>query len=442
MAVGNLVADGVQLFVFVDEDHVVLVQPHHRAVGRDHHHVEVVDAAEFGRLGVGGAGHPGQLAVQLEIVLEGDRGHGAVAMHYSDALFRLDRLVQTIRVAAPVQDASGELVDDLYLAILDHVVDIAVEQAVGAQRLGEVVNKLEVVVGEQRVVDDPAVAQQLLDGGHALIGERDPFALFVHLVVALELVALRFVGILAGRRVLGHFGEPIHQSVDLRELRGVVFGGSGDDQRRTRLVDQDGVDFVDDAEVMAALHLLPFIPVHVVAQVVEAEFVVGAVGHVAAVGRAPARAVHVRQDRAHRDAEQIEHLAHPGGLQLHQVVVDGDDVHAAAGERVEVGGGDAAQGLALAGLHFQDRAAVQDGAAHQLAVVNPFAQPAPRRFAHQGERFRREFVQSFAVCEAAAATLRGGRKIGGVQGNHARFQLVDAPDQRRERLQIALVFRA
>jgi len=53
---------------------------------------------------------------------------------------------------------------------------------------------------------------------------------------------------------------------------------------RARLVDQDGIDLVDDREDVAALdHVLHAI-LHVVAQIVEAELVVGAVGDVAVVG--------------------------------------------------------------------------------------------------------------------------------------------------------------
>src|SRR5207237_934205 len=67
------------------------------------------------------------------------------------------------------------------------------------------------------------------------------------------------------------------------EIRAVV-ERTGDDQRRTRLVDQDRVDFVDDGVEVAALdHVLQAV-LHVVAQVVEAVFVVGAVGDIARIG--------------------------------------------------------------------------------------------------------------------------------------------------------------
>ena len=63
--------------------------------------------------------------------------------------------------------------------------------------------------------------------------------------------------------------------------------GTRDDERRPRFVDQDAVDLVDDREVVAALHVVREVELHVVAQVVEAELVVRAVGDVAAVGDLP-----------------------------------------------------------------------------------------------------------------------------------------------------------
>ena len=59
-----------------------------------------------------------------------------------------------------------------------------------------------------------------------------------------------------------------------------------DDERGAGLVDEDRVDLVDDAVVVAALDLFGPAHGHVVAEVVEAELVVRAVGDVAGVLRA------------------------------------------------------------------------------------------------------------------------------------------------------------
>ena len=71
--------------------------------------------------------------------------------------------------------------------------------------------------------------------------------------------------------------------------RPTVLGRSRDDERRARLVDQDGVDLVDDRVVQLALHVVLEPQLHVVAQVVEAELVVRAVGDVGAVDSPSAR---------------------------------------------------------------------------------------------------------------------------------------------------------
>ena len=64
---------------------------------------------------------------------------------------------------------------------------------------------------------------------------------------------------------------------------GFVFHRAGDDQWGSRLIDQDGVNFVDDREIMSALNHGSDIVFHVVAQIVEAEFIVGAVCNVGSV---------------------------------------------------------------------------------------------------------------------------------------------------------------
>jgi hypothetical protein len=84
----------------------------------------------------------------------------------------------------------------------------------------------------------------------------------------------------------------------------VILGLAGDDQRRAGLVDQDGVHLVDDGVVEAALHALAQLIHHVVAQVVEAELVVGAVGDVRRVGRLLLVVGHLRQVAAHAQAQE------------------------------------------------------------------------------------------------------------------------------------------
>jgi len=78
---------------------------------------------------------------------------------------------------------------------------------------------------------------------------------------------------------------------------------------------------------------------------------------------------HAREDGADLETEEAVHTTHPLRVALGEVVVDRDDVNALLGDRVEVRGQRRDQGLALAGAHLGDLAAMQDDAADQLDVV-------------------------------------------------------------------------
>ena len=68
------------------------------------------------------------------------------------------------------------------------------------------------------------------------------------------------------------------------------------------------VDLVDDREVVAALHHLRQLVLHVVAQVVEAELVVGAVGDVAGIGGLALVIVEAVHDDADAEPEEAVDL--------------------------------------------------------------------------------------------------------------------------------------
>src|SRR5947209_2439293 len=83
--------------------------------------VAVVELDELLLLRLGGTGHAGELLVQAEVVLERDRRERDVLLLDLHPLLRLDRLVEALGPAPAFHDPAGELVDDLHLAVLDHV---------------------------------------------------------------------------------------------------------------------------------------------------------------------------------------------------------------------------------------------------------------------------------------------------------------------------------
>ena len=290
------------------------------------------------------------------------------------------RLVQAFGIAAALHHAAGELVDDHDLVVADDVVLVAGEQRVGAQRLVDVVHDGDVLdVVERLALELAGIAQQLLDLLHAGFGQRHRALLLVDVVVALV--------------------ELGQEAVDGVVEIGTVVERAGDDQRRARFVDQDRVDFVDDGvEVRPLDHVLEPV-LHVVAQIVEAVFVVGAVGDVAGIGRLALGIVEAVDDHAGGQAEEAVDLAHPAGVAAGEVIVDGDDVDALAGERIQVDRERCDQRLAFAGLHLGDVALVQHHAADQLNVEMALAERPLGGLAHRGEGGHQQVVQRLALGE-------------------------------------------
>src|SRR3984957_6135200 len=102
--------------------------------------------------------------------------------------------------------------------------------------------------------------------------------------------------------------------------------------------------------MMPALDALGQIVLHVVAQIVETKFVIGAEGDVRGIGGTALHIVQIVHDNADGEAQRFVDWSHPLRVAAGQVVVHGDDVHAEAGERVQVGGKGGDQRLSFAGL--------------------------------------------------------------------------------------------
>ena len=101
-----------------------------RLVGRDHDVVEAVDLLELVGLGIGRAGHAGELAVHAEVVLEGDRGERLVPSLICTPSLASTAWCRPSLQRRPGHEAAGELVDDDDLAVLHHVVLVAVVEVV------------------------------------------------------------------------------------------------------------------------------------------------------------------------------------------------------------------------------------------------------------------------------------------------------------------------
>ena len=304
--------------------------------------------------------------------------------------------MQSFVVAAAVHQTSGEFIDDDDLSVLDHIVDLVFHAAVCLDRLIDMVLDRD-VIGIGEVFD----IEELLRLFHAHLGEGGGIGFFIDdivdavlLIKALEIL----LRVDLSEYVLFHgAGKLIRALIQVGRLIALA----GYDQRGTRLIDEDGVDLVHDRKVMLALNLVFLVDDHVIAQVVKAQFIVGAVGDVGGVGFSALIVFVIVDDQTDREPQKPVELAHPLGVALCQIVVDGDDMHALAGQTVEVGGQGRDQRFTFAGLHLGDTPLMQNDAADDLYGEVLHSQHAPACFTADGKCVGQDIVGGLAAIQPA-----------------------------------------
>ena len=306
--------------------------------------------------------------------------------------------MQTLGPTASRHGAAGELINDDDLAVAHDVLDVAPIERMSAQRGVQMVHQPDV----GGVVEALALAQQAR-ADHQRFDAFVTGLAEVHLALFLvdRIVAGAFRFVASGRRPL-HALETRHQTVDGDIGLGALLGRPRDDERRARFVNEDGVDLVDDRERERALHTVIQTERKIVAQVVEAELVVGAVGDVAGVSRALLLRRLPVADHTDGQAKEPVDGAHPIGVALREVFVDRDDVHALPRQGVEIRRQGRHERLALAGAHLRDATAVQGETADQLDIEMPHPEGSTSRLAHHGEGLWRELVQGLPGGEPSA----------------------------------------
>ena len=137
-AVAHLLYLGYHGLVFLTLrliDAVVHIVTDDRAVGRNHHYIQLVDVPELTSLCFCCTRHTSQLVVHTEVVLQGDGGKSLCGSFYLDALLRLYSLMQTVAPATTLHDTASLLIDDLHLVVHHHIVHILGKHGVGLEQL-------------------------------------------------------------------------------------------------------------------------------------------------------------------------------------------------------------------------------------------------------------------------------------------------------------------
>ena len=401
MTGGNILNHGVKFTGLGAVNNVGQVVAHHRLVGGDNHHIHAVNGAELFLLSLGGTGHAGQLIIHTEVILQGNAGQRLALITHNNIFLGLDSLVQTVAVTAALHQTAGKFINNDDLVILYHIIAVFFEQMLSLQSLLYAVVKLGV-----DVIVKVLHIQLMLHLGQTGRREHNGTGLFIH------------------RQVLIH----TQTGYDFGHL--IITGGgficlAADDEGSTGFVNQNAVNLVDNGIVKRTLHLSIGAHGHIVTQVIKAELIVGAEGDVAHIlqffdlrgDRVP--------DQADGKAEEAVQLAHPLAVTRREVLVDGNNVYALAGQRIKINGAGGHQRFTFAGFHLGNTAVMQGHAADELNIEVTHTKYTHRSFSYHGKGLHQQIIQRGTIGQTLFELGSFGFKLFIAQRLHLRFQRID-----------------
>ena len=206
---------------------------------------------------------------------------------------------------------------------------------------------------------------------HTLVGTEEGKESRLHLfrVVGIDLLLRR------GEIIVGELFLSLHQflhdrAVFLEHLYISLRHWSGNDERCPSIVDEHRVNLIDNGIVVCPLHEFLRIHGHVVAQVVETELVVRTERDVGLICFPTRVGVWLMLVDA-IDRQSVEHIerSHPLRVTLGEVVVDRNDMHTVACERIEEHRQRCHERLTLTCCHLGDFSLMEHGTTDELHVV-------------------------------------------------------------------------
>ena len=215
-------------------------------------------------------------------------------------------------------------------------------------------------------------------------------------------------------------------------------GGTGDHQWRARFIDQNRIHFINYGKTEAALGFIILTQGHIVAQIVETKFIVGAISNISGVGftatagsqglvtlihdkRVGAIRSLIGLDYTHRESQSLIQRCHPLGVATGQVIIYRDHMHPFTGQCIEVGGQCGNQCFTFTGAHFSNAALVQCHATDHLHIEVAHAHDSAGGLADQSEGFRQQIVQITARFQLLAQTQCAGLEVGITKLGQGRF---------------------
>ena len=145
---------------------------------------------------------------------------------------------------------------------------------------------------------------------------------------------------------------------------------TGDDQRCTGIIDQDGVDLIDDGVVMSTLYEVKRRGSHVITQVVKTKLIIRSERNITSIGLTALVAIRTMLvNTVHRQAEEHINRSVPLGVTFSEVIVDGNHVYTFVGQGIEVYRQGSHEGLTFTGSHLGNLTLMQHNTTEELHVI-------------------------------------------------------------------------
>ena len=241
----NLIHYGIELFFFCFVYRIIQVYSLYRPVRRNLDDVHRVNISELLLLCLCRTGHTGFLFELIEEVLEGNGCQRSGLSLHLHVFLRFNCLVQTVGITPSVHDTSGKFVDNQNLVILHNIVHIPLHQVVRPKGKNDIVLDFQ-ILGIRQVIDMKIFLYLL----HTLLGQVYGLFLLVYdeITGLLDFLSKDGIDFREFRRLFSSFELSRQNIAKLIELRGFS-RLTGNNERRSRFIDQNGVHLIDDAVV-------------------------------------------------------------------------------------------------------------------------------------------------------------------------------------------------
>ena len=260
-----------------------------RFVCRDFYNVHSVNITELFFFCKSRTCHTALLLKFIKQVLECDRRKRLALSAHFYVFLRLNRLMQPVRITSSRHDTSCKFIDDHNLSFCIHnIVLIFKHQIMRAQSKDNIMLDLQIFrIGK------------IFNMEEFLYFLNSVFCQVNCLFLFIDNKITRLFDILSHNRIhLGEFsaclatfkltGKNITRFIKLCRFSALP----GNNKRRSRLVDQNRVNLIDDRKIQTSLYELFFIYDHVVTQLVKSEFIIRYISNIAVICRTALFIVH------------------------------------------------------------------------------------------------------------------------------------------------------